>query len=107
MMEQNRALRSRLVVSEMRLGRLKGCYVRIGNSAGQIASTASQQLPGIGRYPRQTISFATAEKLAGYPTVLSQIEEDTFDQLVAHGYEATDSTLGSYHPSLFAFLPFN
>lgn len=105
MMDQNRALRSRFIVSEMQSGRIAGSYVRIGNTAAQIAEAASRNIGRPISYGRETVPVALAERLAKHPTVLSRLSEETFDQLVAHGYEATDATLGSYHAPRFGFLP--
>lgn len=105
MMDQNRALRSRLVVSEMVSGRVSGSYVRIGNTATQIVKAASEKIGRPISYARETVPAALADRLAKYPTVLSRLSEETFDQLVAHGYEATDATLASYHAPKFGFVP--
>jgi len=105
MMDQNRALRSRHVVSEMQSGRIVGSYVRIGNTATQIAEAASKEIGRTINYVRETVPAVLANRLARYPTVLSRLDEETFDQLVAHGYEAADATLASYHASTFTFVP--
>ncbi len=104
MMDQNRALRSRLVVSEMQSGHIAGSYIRIGNTAAQITEAASMKMGQPVKYPHENVSASLAEKLARYPTVLSCLSEEMFDQLVMHGYEATDATLGSYHPLNFGFV---
>lgn len=106
MMDQNRALRSRLVVSEIQSDRIMGSYVRIGNTAAQIAEAASKKIGRPISYGREKVPAALADRLAKYPTVLSRLSEETFDQLVAHGYEATDATLASYHAPKFGFVPF-
>lgn len=97
--DQTRALRSRLLVSEMVAGRLPGVYIRIGNTANYITKAAGES-----NYPTPKISAEAAVSLATFPTVLSRLNGPIFDQLVTHGYETTDATLGAYHPALFPYL---
>lgn len=105
MADQNRALRSRLLVSAMAAGEIAGSYVRIGNTASYITTQASRVLKKTINYPCENTTAVTAAALATHPTVLSKLTPEKFDQLIIHGYEATDATLGSYHPDRFPFTP--
>lgn len=101
MTDQNRALRSRFLVTEMAAGRLSGCYIRIGNSGSFIARASSSQLGKEVRYAN-TLSDTAVRALSEYPTVLSKVAPPLFDDMVAHGYETTDATVSCYRPGCLA-----
>jgi NTE family protein len=97
--DQNRALRSRMLVQDLQRSAFDGALVRMGNSVRDIDLKS-----GRSRHPSEYDQFqadreATLALL--HPTDLKAITETLFDRIARHGHEVTDATLAAYAPSRF------
>jgi NTE family protein len=92
--DQIRALRSRMFMTALENGTIKGAFLRMGNSVRDIDIKASRQRARSSYDCYQTdreVSLALK-----YPTDLKAIAPDDFDHIARHGYEVTDATLTVY-----------
>jgi NTE family protein len=97
--DQNRALRSRMLVRDIERGNLRGALLRMGNSTEYIHTEAGKLLP-TAEYSAY-LTEADIEDAFRFPVDLDAIPEAAFDLLVRHGYEVADATLTSYLPDYF------
>jgi NTE family protein len=97
--DQIRALRSRMFVSAIEIGAIRGALLRMGNSVRDIDIKASRSRDQ-SAYDR----FQTEQDVASAllePTELKAISAQAFDRIARHGYEVTDATLTAYAPEEF------
>lgn len=81
-MEQQRALRVRVVVNALQSG-LPGAYLQIGSAA-----IASMERAGVsGQESSEWLSKEDARSVASVPTALGRMSELQFSQIERHGYE--------------------
>jgi NTE family protein len=97
--DQIRSLRTRMFMSAIAAGTIKGALVRMGNSVRDIDIKAGRQ-----RRQEDYDRFQADQHVAlafRHPTHLKALSEDVFDGIARHGYEVTDATLTAYSPQEF------
>ena len=96
--DQIRSLRSRMLVRDLKDGKIEGVLIRMGNSVRDIDVKTR-----IHREPQSYDAFLTDEASSlslAYPTDLTAPSEAVFDKIARHGFEVTGSTLAAYAPSV-------
>jgi NTE family protein len=97
--DQIRSLRSRMFVSSLTNGSVKGALLRMGNSVRDIDLKG-----GRARRPESYDLFQADRDVAlalRYPTGLRAISESRFDGIARHGYEIADAVLTVHSPESF------
>jgi NTE family protein len=97
--DQIRSLRTRMLMSSITRGDIKGALLRIGNSVRNVDVKAGRLRP-----PETYDRFQADRDVAlalRYPTDLRAISESSFDAIARHGYEVADAVLTAYSPDLF------
>ena len=95
-MSQVESLRSRMVVDFIiRSG--QGMYIKIGNSAENMALKSRCQNARECCSPEKYLSEEQAAKAAGYPTTLRKPEKTDYQLLLRHGYEVAEYTYCCHH----------
>jgi NTE family protein len=97
--DQIRALRSRMFMTALEAGLIKGAFLRMGNSVRDIDIKAGRQRD------RSTYDQYQADREVAlalkYPTDLRAVTPANFDHIARHGYELADATLTVYTPAEF------
>jgi NTE family protein len=96
--DQIRALRSRMLVRDLKNNSINGVLLRMGNSVRDIDTKTGKH-----RESQFYDAFLTDEESSlslAHPTDLQAPSEAVFDRIARHGFEVTDSTLLAYAPSL-------
>jgi len=94
--DQIRSLRSRMIMSAIGNGQVRGVLFRMGNSMRNLDIKT-----GTTRTPAQYDDFlsdAEVTQTASYPTDLNSLSPAAFDQIARHGYEIAENTLTAYEP---------
>jgi NTE family protein len=97
--DQIRSLRSRMFMSSIVGGSVKGALLRMGNSVRQIDLKAGRLRP-----PESYDFFQADREVAlalRYPTDLRAISQARFDGIARHGYEIADTVLTVHSPDHF------
>jgi NTE family protein len=97
--DQIRSLRTRMFMAALESGKIKGAFLRMGNSVRDIDIKAGRQQDRAG-YDRYQADREVALALK-YPTDLRAITAENFDHIARHGYELADATLTVYTPTEF------
>jgi NTE family protein len=97
--DQIRALRSRMFVSDIENGAVRGALFRMGNSVRDIDIKARRK-----REKAHYDAFQPDDEVVAalaQPTGLSAVSPHIFDRIARHGYEVADATLTAYSTSEF------
>jgi NTE family protein len=97
--DQIRALRSRMLVQDLRRGTFEGVLVRMGNSVRDI-DLKSGRSRDLNEYDQFQGDRETALALL-HPTDLKAMSETLFDRIARHGHEVADATLVAHARSRF------
>lgn len=94
--DQIRSLRSRMLVSAIQRGEIKGFLLRLGSSARQFGFSGAKA--------SEYLSDDESQTSLAYPTNLTRMPEDRFDLIARHGYEVAAMTI-ERHGDDKLFLP--
>jgi NTE family protein len=97
--DQIRALRSRMLITDIAAGIVDGVLLRMGNSVRAVDVKTGTTRPAT--FYDSFQSDEQAELALQHPTDLKAPSEAQFDMLARHGFEIADATLTTYVPARF------
>jgi NTE family protein len=98
--DQVRALRSRMFMTDVANGRVRGAILRMGNSVREVHVKAGRTSSNPVDYDAYLSDTDVTQALL-FPSGLKAVPRSVFDNILRHGYELADAALTIYSPDEF------